>query len=125
MEKIVYTEVLARFTELAKLTAEEAASYAPTVKSAQAYFCRLLSRDPTEEEKPLCEYACGCKAFFDYTVLRTASEKTFSSQTGGVFTRVSEDDNVKNAERLYKNALAALPEGLVRDDGFVFECTGC
>lgn len=125
MEILDYSNILERFCELSKLTSEEVKTYEPTVKSALAYFLRLLNKQPDSDEKPLCEYACGCKAFLEYTVLRAASEKTYSAQTGGIFAKVSEDEKVKSAERLYKNSLAALTPGLVKDDGFVFEFTGC
>lgn len=118
-----YSNILTRFAELAKFTEEEAKTYEPTVKSAYSYFGRLLVREPEEGEVPLCEYACACKAFLDYTVLCAATAKTYSTQTGGIYARLSENDTVINAERLMKNAFASLPEGLIRDDGFVFECT--
>ena len=124
MNKIGLENVLARFKELAKLTDEEASAYTPTVKSAKAYFERLLLREPTEgDEVSLCEYACAAKAFFDYTVLIAAIPTTAAGLTGGVFTKISQNATVINAERVMKAAFSALPVGLIRDDGFVFECT--
>ena len=123
MATISIDAVKTGFAKLARLTPAEAEGYLPTVKSAAAYFGRLLIRDPEEDEAELCEYAAACKAFFDYTVLCAATAKTYSTQTGGIFAKVSEDKTVVNAERLLRNAYAALPGGLIRDDGFVFECT--
>lgn len=122
MDRLDLEAVFKGFAALAKLTDEEAEAYRPTVKSAKAYFERLILRDfEPEGEKDLCEYACACKAFFDYTVFCAASIKSFSSQTGGIYTRVLGSETVKNAERLMRNSFAALPPGLIRDDGFVFE----
>ncbi len=123
MDRLNIENVSANFAALAHLTSEEAETYLPTVKSAVAYFGRLFLRDPTEDETPLAEYACGCKAFFDYTILCAATPRTFSSQSGSIFAKVSEDEAVNNAEKLMRSAMAALPEGLLRDDGFIFEGT--
>lgn len=123
MSAISTEAVTAEFEKLTKLTKSEAENYAQTVGAAIAYFKRLLRREPEGDEVGLCEYAAACKAFFDYTVLCAATSKRFSTQTGGIFTRISEDRTVINAERLLRNAYATLPEGLIRDDGFIFEGT--
>lgn len=121
MDRLDIESVTSEFAKLAQLSEDELSRYASTVSSAKAYFERILKREPSESEKELCTYACACKAFFNYTVLKAATFKMFSSSAGGVYARISEDETVKAAERLYKNSLAALPAGLVRDDGFVFE----
>ncbi len=123
MERLDILKITEEFKKLSQLSEDELPRYNSVIASAKAYFERLLRREPLEEEAELCTYACACKAFFVYTVLRASEFKTFSSSTGGLYTRISEDTTVKFAERLYKNALAALPEGLVRDCGFVFEST--
>lgn len=124
MNKLDFENVMARFRNLSHLTEEEAKIYIPTVNSAKAYFERLLLRDPSDgEEQGLCEYACAAKAFFDYTILCAATAKVYSTQSGGIYARMSEDETVMNAEKLMNNAFAAVPSGLIRDDGFVFEST--
>ena len=121
MKRLDIEKVTARFCELAHLTNVEAEAYAATVFAAAAYFNRLLKRDPEGAEKSLCEYACACKAFYDYTVLKAATSKTYSTQSGGIYARLSDDKTVANAENLWQNALAALPSDLVRDCSFIFE----
>lgn len=121
MERLNSENITARFSELAHLTASEAETYSATISSATAYFDRLFKRDPVDAEKPLCEYACACKAFYDYTVLKAATSKTYSTQSGGIYARLSDDQTVINAENLWQNALAALPHDLVRDCSFIFE----
>ena len=122
MDRLDLNNVTERFLKLARLTEEEGKNYQNTVCSAKAYFERLLKRDPADgNERELCEYACACKAFFDYTVLKAATAKMYSTQSGGVYARLSEDETVVNAEALMNNSRAALPCGLIRDDGFVFE----
>ena len=125
MNRPDFENVSAIFQKLARLTDEEALAYKPTVAQAEAYFLRLLLRDPADEnEKSLCEYACACKAYLDYTILQAASQKADSTQIGGVAARVAGDKTVLNAERNMYDAFAALAPGLVRDDGFIFEGTG-
>ena len=121
MQRLDIGNVTSRFCELAHLTAAEAETYAATVSAAAAYFDRLFKRDPEEAEKPLCEYACACKAFYDYTVLKAATSKTYSTQSGGIYARLTDDKTVINAENLWQNSLAALPHDLVRDCSFIFE----
>lgn len=113
--------IKSRFCEITHLTESEAENYSYMILSAKAYFNRLLKREPTEEEIPICEYAAACKAFFDYATLCAASEKTYSTQTGGIFAKTALSDTVKNAEKLWHNALASLPEDLARDGCFMFE----
>ena len=121
MERLNQANITARFCELAHLTESEAETYAATVRAAMSYFDRLFKRDPEDAEKPLCEYACACKAFYDYTVLKAATSKTYSTQSGGIYARLSDDQTVINAENHWQNSLAALPEDLVRDCSFIFE----
>ena len=121
MQRLDIENVTSRFCKLAHLTAAEAETYAATVSAAAAYFDRLFKRDPEEAEKPLCEYACACKAFYDYTVLKAATSKTYSTQSGGIYARLTDDKTVINAENLWQNSLAALPHDLVRDCSFIFE----
>lgn len=122
MDRLDITAVSRLFGILAQLTEEETSVYLPTVKSGMAYFDRLFLRDYADEaEKQLSEYACACKVFFDYTVLKAAIPKTYSTQSGGIFAKVSDDAAVKNAAALMRRAMAALPKGLISDDGFVFE----
>ena len=122
MDRLDITSVTGHFRVLAQLTEEEAAVYLPTIKSEMAYFDRIFLRDPSgDAEKHLCEYAFACKAFFDYTILKAATSKTYSTQSGGIYARISDDVTVSNAEHLMRRAMAALPEGLISDDGFVFE----
>lgn len=121
MDTLDLSSVTQKFLGLSHLTEEEAQIYAPTVKSAKNYFERLLKRYPNESEKELCEYACACKAFFDYTILCAATAKTYSTQSGGVYARVAENEAVNNAEKLMRNAMSSLPCDLISDDGFVFE----
>ena len=121
MSTLNIQNITARFCELTHLTEEEAGAYASLISSAEAWFSRLLTREPEGEEIALCEYSCACKAFFDYAVLRSASEKTYSTSTGGVFTRINTDVTVKNSERLWNISRSALPEGLLKDCSFVFE----
>ena len=121
MERLNLENVTAHFRELAHLTETDAETYAATVFAAAAYFGRILKRDPEPCEMTLCEYACACKAFYDYTVLKAATSKTYSTQSGGIYARLSDDKTVINAENLWQNALAALPHDLVRDCSFIFE----
>ena len=121
MERLNQKNIISRFCELAHLTESEAETYSATVVAAMSYFGRLLMRDPDDSEEALCEYACACKAFYDYTVLKAATSKTYSTQSGGIYARLSDDQTVINAENLWQNALASLPEGLVRDCSFIFE----
>lgn len=121
MERLNQENITARFCELAHLTGSEAETYSATVYAAMSYFDRLFKRDPEDAEKPLCEYACACKAFYDYTVLKAATSKTYSTQSGGIYARLSDDQTVINAENLWQNALASLPCDLVRDCSFIFE----
>ena len=118
---MVKENITARFCELSHLAPDEAASYSALISSAEACFIRLLNRDPEGDEIPLCEYAAACKAFYDYAVLIAASEKTYSSKTGGLFAKTSDSGTVKFAENLWQQSLAALPAGLITDGGFVFE----
>ncbi len=122
MERLDIAAVTGYFGTLAQLTEEETAAYQPMVKSGIAYFDRLFKRDYSDDaEKQLSEYACACKVFFDFTVLKSASQKTYSTPTGGIYSRISDDVAVKSAEQLMRRAMAALPEGLISDDGFIFE----
>ncbi len=124
MFNIDISEVTSVFAGLTHLTGSEASNYAPVIKSAKAYFERLFLRDIADSaEKELAEYACACKAFLEYTVLMAATPKTYSTQSGGIFAKVAENKSVVSAECLYRNACAALPRGLIRDDGFIFEGT--
>ncbi|MBQ8624177.1 MAG: hypothetical protein IJ424_07410 [Oscillospiraceae bacterium] len=116
--------VTENFKTLSALTDDELDRYMGMIRSAQGYFERLLMRDfISDDECHLCEHACAAKAYYDYTVFMAATSKTYSSQSGSVFAKVSDNRSVKNAETLMYNALAALPEGLVRDNGFMFERT--
>lgn len=121
MERLNSENITARFCELAHLTVPEAETYLATISAAIFYFDRLFKRDPDETEKHICEYACACKAFYDYTVLKAATSKTYSTQSGGIYARLSDDQTVISAENLWQNALAALPHDLVRDSSFIFE----
>ena len=121
MSALNFQNIMERFMELTGLTAEEAERYDATVSAAEKYFSRLLKRDPAGEETASCEYACACKAFYDYAALLAATQKTYSTQTGGIYARLSDDRTVINAENLWQNALAALPDDLIRDCSFVFE----
>ncbi len=121
MSEISVQNVTDRFRELTRLTPLEAEIYLPTILSAMRYFTRLLKRPPTEDELAPCEYAAACKANYDYAVLNCSRDKTFSTQTGSIFAKISSNETVISAENLWHQALASLPEGLVRDAGFVFE----
>ncbi len=110
------------FKSLANLTDEEISRYIGMIQSAKGYFERLVMRKfANDEELGLCEYACAAKAYYDYTVFMAATSKTYSSQSGSVFAKVSDNESVKSAEILMYNAIAAIPTGLVRDNGFMFE----
>lgn len=112
------------FKMLTNLTNDELERYSGIIATAKGYFERLLMRDfASDEERNLCEHACAAKAYFDYTVFMAATTNTHPTQSGSVFVRVGDNACVKNAETLMYNALAALPAGLVRDNGFVFERT--
>lgn len=114
--------VLEVFKTLANLTDEETERYTGLINSAAAYIERLLLRETaSDEESELLTYACATKAFFDYTVLVAATPKTYSTQSGSIFAKVSEDATVTNAQTLMYNALAALPVDLWRNNGFIFE----
>lgn len=123
MERLELQAITQEFAKLAQLTEEELSRYASTVASAKAYFERILLRDPVGEEISLSVYACACRAFLNYAILKAATQRTFSSPTGGVYTKISDDETVSAAQRLYREAAAALPAGLVRDSEFVFERT--
>lgn len=110
-----------RFSEFSGLTLDEAARYTSLISSAKALFEKLLKRPPAEgEEKDLCEYACACRAFFDYTLLLAATENTYSTKTGSVYAK-NPSGTVVNAERLMKSASAALPRDLFEAGDFIFE----
>ncbi len=110
------------FKALADLTDQEVGRYIGMLQSAKGYFERLILREfKSDEELSLCEYACATKAYYDYTVFMAATSKTYSSQSGSVFAKVNDNESVKSAEILMYNALAAVPKGLVRDNGFMFE----
>lgn len=110
-----------KFAALAKLTAAEVEGYSDLVASAKGCFEKLLTRAPqTDSEAALCEYACACRAFYDYALLLAATESTYSTKTGGVLAK-NYSDTVINAERFMKSAAAALPEGLFAPGDFVFE----
>lgn len=122
--KLSLNTIADTFKTLADLTDDELNRYAGMVHSAKGYFERLILRDfETDEEYKLCQYACAAKAYYDYTVFMAASSKTYSSQSGSVFAKVSDNESVKNAQILMYNAIAAIPEGLIRDNGFIFERT--
>lgn len=113
--------IKAKFAALAKLTSGEMSGYADLISQAKAHFERCLCREPLgDSEIALCEYACACRAFFDYAVLLAATENTYSAKTGGVLAK-NYSDTVIHAERLMKSAAAALPEGLFSGADFVFE----
>ncbi len=110
------------FVNLCGLTDEEAAKHRGLTISAKAYFDRLLKSDiSTEEELYLITDAAAKKAFYDYTVLCASVPSTFSTRTGSVFARLSDNAAVVNAQTLWYSAMALLPRDLVRDDGFIFE----
>ncbi len=114
--------VFEEFIRLTTLTTEEATKYVGLSVSAMAYMQRLLLREIADEaELELITDATAKKAFYDYTVLCAATPQTFSTRTGSVFARLSEDATVTHAQNLWYNAMAVLPRGLVRDDGFIFE----
>ncbi len=114
--------VLHRFSMLAHLEEQEAEYYLPLAISAQRYFDRLIKRAVADEtELELLTDAAAKKAFYDYTVLIAANQKTFSTRTGSVFARLNEDATVVNAQQLYYQAMALLPHGLIDDGGFIFE----
>lgn len=117
-----HISILHSFAMLANLEEAEAEYYLPMAMSAQKYFERLLKRAiADEEELELLTDAAAKKAFYDYTVLIAASQKTFSTRTGSVFARLSDDTTVINAQQLYYQAMAILPRDLINDDGFIFE----
>lgn len=110
-----------KFAALAKLTAGEADGYSDLVASAQGCFEKLLTRAPQNDgETALCEYACACRAFYDYALLLAATGSTYSTKTGGVLAK-NYTETVVNAERFMKSAAAALPEGIFAPGDFVFE----
>lgn len=114
--------ILDSFKLLSGLTDEETPRYLGVVLSAKAYVERLLLRDiQTEDEALLLTNACAAKVFFDYTVLCAATSRTLSTQSGSVFTKVSDDENVLQAQTFMYNAFAAVPGDLMCDNGFVFE----
>ncbi len=114
--------VTENFKTLSNLLPEELERYMGLINSAKGYFERLLLRSfASDEERNLCEYACAAKAYYDYTVFSAATAKTLSTQSGTVFTKVSDDLSVKNAELLMHNSFAAVPADLLRDNGFIFE----
>ena len=120
--KLNLNAVTENFKTLSCLLPEELDRYMGLINSAKGYFERLLMRDfASDEEHNLCEYACAAKAYYDYTVFTAATSKTLSTQSGTVFTKVSDDASVKNAELLMHHAIASLPAGLLRDNGFIFE----
>lgn len=113
--------IITKFAVLAKLTASEAAGYSDLVSSAKAYFEKLMTRVPaSDSEAALCEYACACRAYYDYALLLAATESTYSTKTGGVLAK-NYTDTVINAERFMKSAAAALPDGIFAPGDFVFE----
>lgn len=114
--------VLEAFRNMADLTDEEALQFIGLVNSAKAYMERLLIRETADDgELELLTHACAAKTFFDYTVLLAATPKTYSTKSGSIFAKVSEDATVINAQTLMNNALAALPQDLWRNNGFIFE----
>lgn len=116
--------ILDQFKLLSGLTDEETPRYLGLVLSAKSYVERLLLREAkTEEESLLLTNACAAKVFFDYTVLCAATSRTLSTQSGSVFTKVSDDENVSQAQTLMYNAFAAVPRDFMCDNGFVFERT--
>lgn len=120
--KLNLNSITDAFKTLSALTDEEVCRYMGLLQSAKGYFERLILRDfKNDDERVLCEFACATKAYYDYCVFMAATSKTYSTQTGSVFARVGDNESVKNAETLMYNALAALPVGLVRDNGFMFE----
>ncbi len=120
--KLNLNSITDAFKTLSALTDEETDRYMGILQSAKGYFERLILRDfENDEERTLCEFACAAKAYYDYIVFMAATSKTYSTQTGSVFARVGDNESVKNAETLMYNSLAALPLGLVRDNGFMFE----
>lgn len=121
MPNITYENIKTDFCKLSHLDPVEAENYSSLIKSAQESFKKLLLREPTEDEIPSCEYTAACKAFYSYTVLRAASEKTYSSTTGGMFRRSYDTETVSAAENLFRQAVSSLPNGLASDCGFVFE----
>lgn len=123
MSRLDITAVTERFKELTGLSEAECKRYEAAIKQAAAYFERLMLRDPVGDEAGLCEYSCACKAFFDYTVFCSASALGYSTPVGDVAAKISGDGSVAAAERLMRNSMSALPPGLIRDDGFIFEST--
>lgn len=121
MANLNLENITKRFCELTHLTPAEAENYGALISSSKSSFEKLLKSEPAEEAVPLCEYACGCAAFYDYTVLSAAEEKNYSSSSGGMSARKTSDFSVKSAEALYRLSLAALPDGLINDRGFSFE----
>ncbi len=116
--------VTENFKTLTNLTDDELERYSGIISSAKGYFERLLMRGfASDEERHLCEHACAAKAYYDYTVFMAATSNTQPTQSGSVFVKVGDNSCVKNAETLMYNALAALPTGLMRDNGFMFERT--
>lgn len=114
--------VLEAFRLLADLTGEEAMKFLGLVNSAKAYIERLTLREPkNDEELELLTYACAAKTFFDYTVLCAATPKTYSTQSGSIFAKISEDATVSNAQTLMYNAFDTVPRDLLRNNGFIFE----
>lgn len=89
-----------------------------------AYTCvsqRLLkpAAQYTQEEIAKLEYAVGCIAFYDYTVVDLTRERRYLSKTGSFVAESENSPRIKAAALLKKGALDEI-KGLVADDGFLF-----
>ena len=113
--------IKSRFCELTHLDPTEAEGYSSLITAARDFSEKRFLREPVGEEIAACEYAAACKAFYDYTALRIASENSYATVSGGASLRTYQSGSVTAAENLWKQALAALPDGLCSDVGFVFE----
>lgn len=114
--------IITLFCKLSNLSSSSKDQYVYLINNAN--YCvsqRLLKplTQYTQDEVDRLEYAAACIAFYDYTAVELAKERTYIASTGKFVADIGDMPRLRAAALLKKGALDAI-SGLVEDDGFLF-----
>lgn len=111
------------FKKLSGISDEDLYKHGDFITYGKAMAERLITKEPSDCEIPLCEYFAGCLANYSYVCALLSTPKKYVTQNGLRSSAVA-DSSLLSAARLLKDQAFMSVYHLTEDDGFVFKGVG-
>lgn len=113
------SSITRRFSSISGLEGEKLSDASDHILSAKLQVERMLIRQPSQEEYPLCEYCAGCIANYSYVCSLLSKPMEVVTESGIYTTTKPENGLLVSALELKKQALEQISH-LTKDKDFAF-----